>query len=98
MTLSTSGLSVSTVPTTVPRPETMFNTPSGRPACRNSPQTSATIEFVSSAGLQTIVQPTASAGAILKASIMIGKFHGTIAATTPTGSRATTASYVPDTA
>ena len=41
---------------------------------------------MSSAGLQTTVQPAASAGAILRAIIAAGKFHGVIAATTPTGS------------
>ena len=70
----------------------MLSAPSETPARRRISQTSATIEFVSSAGLHTTVHPTASAGASLKASIIIGKFHGTIAATTPTGSRATSAS------
>ncbi len=42
---------------------------------------------VSSAGLTTKVQPQASAGAIFHMPIMSGKFHGTMAATTPTGSR-----------
>ena len=37
------------------------------------------------AGLQTIVQPTARAGAILRACSVMGKFHGPIAPTTPTG-------------
>src|SRR3546814_3247294 len=39
------------------------------------------------AGLQTTVQPAASAGAILRPSIADGKFQGVIAATTPTGWR-----------
>jgi len=42
---------------------------------------------VSSAGLTTKVQPHARAGAIFHMPIMSGKFHGTMAATTPTGSR-----------
>ena len=42
---------------------------------------------VSSAGLTTTVQPQASAGAIFHMPIMSGKFQGTMAATTPTGSR-----------
>ena len=37
------------------------------------------------AGLQTTVQPTARAGAILRACSVTGKFHGLIAPTTPTG-------------
>ena len=37
------------------------------------------------AGLLTMVQPAARAGAILRACSVIGKFHGLIAPTTPTG-------------
>ena len=42
---------------------------------------------VEGAGLTTIVQPAASAGATLRAIIPIGKFQGVIAAQTPTGWR-----------
>jgi hypothetical protein len=42
---------------------------------------------VCSAGLSTIVQPAASAGASFQAAIMSGKFHGMICPTTPTGWR-----------
>jgi hypothetical protein len=42
---------------------------------------------VISAGFTIIVQPHASAGAIFHMPIISGKFHGTIAPTTPTGSR-----------
>ena len=42
---------------------------------------------VSSAGFMTMVQPHASAGASFHIPIISGKFQGTIAATTPTGSR-----------
>ena len=41
---------------------------------------------MSSAGLATTGQPAASAGASLKAAVMIGKFHGRMIATGPTGS------------
>lgn len=41
---------------------------------------------MSSAGLHTTVQPAASAGAILRAIMAAGKFHGVMAAITPTGS------------
>jgi hypothetical protein len=37
--------------------------------------------------LTSIVHPAASAGAALRAIIAIGKFHGVIAAHTPTGAR-----------
>ena len=42
---------------------------------------------VSVAGLSTSVQPAASAGPALRVIIAIGKFHGVIAAATPTGWR-----------
>ena len=41
---------------------------------------------VSSAGFHTTVLPQASAGAIFQVPSMSGKFHGEIAAMTPTGS------------
>ena len=40
---------------------------------------------VSSAGLTTMVQPDASAGATFRVIMAIGKFQGEIAATTPIG-------------
>ena len=40
---------------------------------------------VSAAGLITIVQPAASAGEAFRVIIALGKFHGVIAVTTPTG-------------
>ena len=40
-----------------------------------------------SAGFQTTVLPNASAGASFQEGIAIGKFHGVIAVTTPSGSR-----------
>ena len=65
----------------------MLSTPGGRPASSaSSPIRSADSE-VSSAGFITMVQPQASAGASFHIPIISGKFHGTIAATTPTGSR-----------
>jgi len=42
------------------------------------------------AGLTTIVQPAASAGPALRVIMAAGKFHGVMAAHTPTGSRTTT--------
>ena len=45
---------------------------------------------VCSAGLSTIVQPAASAGAALRVGIAAGKFHGVMPAVTPTGSFVTT--------
>ena len=42
------------------------------------------------AGFTTNVQPAAKAGATLRAIIAFGKFHGVMAATTPTGCFSTT--------
>ena len=42
---------------------------------------------VSEAGLKRTVFPATSAGAIFHAGIAIGKFHGVMHATTPSGSR-----------
>jgi hypothetical protein len=65
---------------------TTFSTPAGIPASSaSSPSRSATRD-ASSAGLRTSVQPAASDGAIFQIALLIGRFHGTIAATTPTGS------------
>ena len=44
---------------------------------------------VADAGLSTTVQPAARAGAIFRVTIVAGKFHGVMAATTPTGWRRT---------
>ena len=45
------------------------------------------IACIVGAGLMTMVLPASSAGGILKATIITGKFHGMIAATTPSGRR-----------
>ena len=52
----------------------------------SSPRRSA-VSGVCSAGLRTIGQPAASAGAIFQAAIRSGKFQGMIWPQTPTGSR-----------
>ncbi|MDT4877960.1 hypothetical protein FQZ97_1135200 [compost metagenome] len=73
-------------PTTLPRPVTMFTTPSGMPAsCASSAKRRAERE-VSSAGLTTTVQPTARAAPSFQAMVCSGKFQGTMTPTTPTGS------------
>jgi hypothetical protein len=48
---------------------------------------SSAVSGVCSAGLRMRVLPQANAGASLNAAITSGKFHGTIWAHTPTGSR-----------
>ena len=69
-----------------PGPVTTLRTPGGRPASWHSSASRSVDSDVSSAGLRTTVLPVASAGASFQAAIDIGKFHGTIAPTTPTGS------------
>src|SRR3569623_1863523 len=87
VTLSTSGWLTSASPTTRPEPATMLSTPAGTTASRASSAIRSAESEVSSTGFITTVQPQASAGASFHIPIIIGKFHGTMAATTPTGSR-----------
>ena len=72
-----------------PRPEpiTRLNSPGGR-SCPATISASATAEAGTRlAGFQITALPKASAGAIFQTAVAIGKFHGLITATTPTGSR-----------
>ena len=64
----------------------IVSTPSGRPASRASSPSRIAVSGVSSAGLSTTVLPAASAGAKPQPAIGIGKFHGTMMPTTPSGS------------
>ena len=63
-----------------------MKTPSGMPASRASSAIRSAVSGVSSAGLSTTVFPAASAGAKPQPAIGIGKFHGTMTPTTPSGS------------
>src|SRR3984893_8795904 len=83
-TLSTPGGSTRYAPTYRP-PGTPLSTPSGRPAAAAASATRNASSTVSSAGLRTMVQPEANAGAILRNEIDCGTFQGTIAPTTPMG-------------
>ena len=84
--LRTAGWSTRRCPTTLPLPGSTVNTPSGSPASRASDPIRIAVSGVASAGLATTVHPAASAGAIPQDRIGIGKFHGTMRPTTPTGS------------
>ncbi len=53
------------------------------------------VSGVSSAGFSTTVQPAANAGASFQAIIRVGKFHGMIAPTTPTGTGLAKAKNLP---
>ena len=64
-----------------------MNTPSGTPASAASSASRSIDSGDCSAGLSTIELPVASAGPIFQLPISSGKFHGTTAPTTPSGSR-----------
>ena len=84
---ATSGWATSRSPTTLPGPLTTLSTPSGIPASTAIRPSASALSGVSSAGLRTTVLPAASAGPSFQQAIGIGKFHGVISATTPSGSR-----------
>ncbi len=71
-------------------PVTISKTPSGSPASRPRRAIASAVSGVCSAGLSTIVQPDASAGAALRVGIAAGKFHGVMPAVTPMGLFVTT--------
>lgn len=64
-TRSTPSCSARACPATGPRPVTRLNTPAGTPASWTASAKSWAVSGVSSAGLRTMVQPAASAGATL---------------------------------
>ncbi|MCY1506482.1 hypothetical protein D9M68_407340 [compost metagenome] len=86
-TLFTSGWETSALPATEPLPSSTLNTPAGTPASIASSARRRAVSGVSSAGLMMMVQPQASAGMTFHSAIIIGKFHGTMPAMTPAGSR-----------
>ena len=73
------------LPASSPKPLTTFSTPGGSRSSINSISTSSEAG-VCSAGLSTTQLPAASAGASFHVAIRIGKFHGMIWPTTPSGS------------
>ena len=84
--LRTSGWVMKRSPTTEPLPGSTWNSPSGRPASRPSSASRIVVSGVISAGLTSTALPAASAGTKPHDAIVIGKFHGAITATTPSGS------------
>jgi hypothetical protein len=80
-------LAVSAPPMASGSPVSTFSTPAGRRAACARRASASAVSGVCSAGLTTTVQPAASAGATLRVIIASGKFHGVIAAQTPTGWR-----------
>ncbi|EXI65992.1 MAG: hypothetical protein AW08_02731 [Candidatus Accumulibacter adjunctus] len=85
--MRTSGLAVNAPPIASGSPVRTLNTPAGKPASCARTASASAVSGVCSAGLTTTVQPAASAGASLRVIIASGKFHGVIAAQTPTGWR-----------
>ncbi|MNT80308.1 hypothetical protein D3C72_2197470 [compost metagenome] len=83
LNLRTSGWPVSWAPMATASPVTMLSTPSGTPARFASSARARAENGVSLAGLTTMLQPAARAGATLRVIIAEGKFHGVIAAQTP---------------
>ena len=88
-TLRTNGCVTSASPATEPAPGTTLKTPGGSPASVRISASRRVVNGVVSAGLATTVFPHSSAGPSLLHSSVVGKFHGTIAATTPSGRRST---------
>src|SRR6478735_12238651 len=76
----TSGLPVISAPMARADPVRIDTTPAGKPARSHSTPQARPESGVCEAGLITIGQPAARAGAILRAIIEDGKFHGVIAA------------------
>ena len=79
------GLEASGLPASTPKPLTMFSTPAGSRSPMSSIRTRMD-DGVCSAGLRTTALPAASAGASFQTAIRMGKFHGMIWPTTPSGS------------
>ena len=78
-------LEASGLPASRPKPVTTLSTPGGRMSATSS-ASSMMPSGVCSAGLSTTQLPAASAGASFHAAIRMGKFHGMICPTTPSGS------------
>ena len=80
------GLSISSPPIVLPRPDYHGKNSLGHPALEITSLSKSAVSGVSDVGLVITVFPAASAGAILCASKFSGKLNGPIATTTPIGS------------
>ena len=69
-------------------PLTTLNTPGGKTSRSSSPIISV-LSGVNGDGFSTMVLPARRAGAIFQDARVTGKFHGVMAATTPSGLRTT---------
>ena len=84
--LWTRGWVVSVLPHGSPWPEIIFTTPGGNPASSITLPNSNIAAEACSEAFKTTVLPAAKAGPILTATKNNCEFHGTMAATTPSGS------------
>ncbi|MOA14769.1 hypothetical protein D3C78_1348910 [compost metagenome] len=87
--LRTTGFSHSSAPTSrllATSAGSTLSSPAGMPARSASSARARAEKGVCGAGLSTMAHPAASAGPALRVIIALGKFHGVIAAVTPTGS------------
>ncbi len=75
------------------RDVTMFTTPGGAPASSIVRRIRPAVSGVALAGLTMLVQPAAIAGPSFRVIIAAGKFHGVIAAVSPTGWRSTSTRF-----
>jgi hypothetical protein len=80
---STSMCSASALPTVWPKPGNTLNTPFGMPASSASWAMRIAVSGDFSEGLRMNELPAARAGANFQLAMISGKFHGTMAATTP---------------
>jgi hypothetical protein len=64
---------------------TMLSTPAGRPASCRTVANREDVSGVRFAGLSTMVQPAATAGAIFRVAMASGKFQGVMSRHGPTG-------------
>ena len=85
--LSTPGCLTSAAPAVEPPPGNTLNAPGGNPASSMISAIASAVSGVSLAGFRITVQPAARAGANFQVAMLRGKFQGTTAPTTPTGSR-----------
>ena len=79
-------------PTSAPLPITRLKVPLGKPWRLMISVSAQALAGTRLAGLNTTALPKARAGAIFQAAVAMGKFHGVMMPTTPTGSRCTSMS------
>jgi len=85
--LSMPGWRTRASPIVAPLPVMTFSTPGGNPTSIASCPNASAVSGVWLAGFRMTVFPVASAGATFQIASSSGKFHGTMHATTPSGSR-----------